>query len=93
LMRRKNHKKGAVDPNRELKSATSGAEKQLEARLAEQVAEQQRQEAEAMLALKLPAASTKKADILIKHISAEVKKNPAAMAQVVRSWLNGEYQR
>lgn len=93
IMRRKKTKKTTMETNRELKSPSSEAEKQLEARLAEQLAEQQRQEAEAMLALKLPAASTKKADVLVKHISAEVKKDPAAMAQVVRSWLNGEYQR
>jgi flagellar M-ring protein FliF len=92
LMRRGKNK-ASVEASRELKSGGSEAEKQLEARLAEQVAEQQRQEAEAMLALKLPPASTKKSEVLIKHISAEVKKDPAAMAQVIRSWLNGEYQR
>ncbi len=40
--------------------------------------------------LKLPAVSTKKTEVLTKHIAAEAKKDPAAMAQVVRSWLHGD---
>ncbi|MEO8096866.1 MAG: flagellar basal-body MS-ring/collar protein FliF [Acidobacteriota bacterium] len=78
---------------KEIHSASADAEKVMGARLAGQVAEHDRLEAEAILALKIPAAATKKTDILTKHIAAEVKKDPAAMAQVVRSWLNGEYQR
>ena len=31
---------------------------------------------------------TKKTDVLTKHIVAETKKNPTAMAQVVRTWLS-----
>lgn len=91
--RRKKKGYGAVDAKRQLDSPTDAAGKELEARLAEQMAEHQRQEAEAMLSLKLPAVSTKKSDVLVKHIAAEVKKDPVAMAHVVRSWLNGEYQR
>lgn len=93
LIRRKKSRKVSAEGNKELNPGTAGADKQLEARLAEQVAEQQRLEAEAMAALQLPAITSKKADVLVKHISGEVKKDPAAMAQVVRSWLNGEYQR
>ena len=65
----------------------------MEARLAEQVAAQQRLEADAILSLKIPTVSTKKTDVLSKHIASEVKKDPVAMAHVVRNWLNGEYQR
>ena len=68
-------------------------QKEIEARMAGQAAEQQRIEAEALLALKLPAPSTKKTDVLTKHIATEVKKDPAGTAQVVRSWLHGDYQR
>jgi flagellar M-ring protein FliF len=68
-------------------------ERQIEERLAEQTAEHSRKEAEALMALKLPAQSTKKTEILTKHIVAEAKKDPASMAHVIRSWLNGEYQR
>lgn len=93
LMRRRKLKKGVLSGQGELKAAAAGGEKQLEARLAEQAAEQQRLEAEAMAALQLPPITSKKSDVLVKHISGEVKRDPAAMAQVVRSWLNGEYQR
>ncbi len=34
--------------------------------------------------------STKKTDVLTKHIAAEIKKDPAVLAQVVRSWLHGD---
>ncbi|MEI9812716.1 MAG: flagellar M-ring protein FliF C-terminal domain-containing protein [Acidobacteriota bacterium] len=94
LWKRKKKKKSVtMTGGKQLSSVAADAEKDLEARLTEQVAEQQRQEAEAMLALKLPAVSTKKTDVLVKHIAAEVLRDPTAMAHVVRSWLNGEYQR
>lgn len=69
------------------------AQKNLEARMAGQAGEQARKDAEAMLQLKLPEVQTKKTEIIKKHIAAEAKKDPTAMAQVVRTWLNGEYQR
>ena len=43
-----------------------------------------------MLQLKLPEVQTKKTEVIKKHIAAEAKKDPTAMAQVVRTWLNGE---
>lgn len=66
------------------------AEHQLESQLAEQAAEKARQEAEALMKLRMPAVSTKKTEVLTKHIATEVKKEPAVMAQVVRSWLHGD---
>jgi flagellar M-ring protein FliF len=69
------------------------AQKDLEARMAGQVGEQARKDAEAMMQLKLPEVQTKKTEVIKKHIAAEAKKDPTAMAQVVRTWLNGEYQR
>ena len=54
----------------------------------EQSLEKARQEAETLMKLKLPAVSTKKTEVLIKHIGAEAKKDPTAMAQVVRTWLH-----
>jgi flagellar M-ring protein FliF len=65
-------------------------ERQLQEHLAEQSAEKARQEAETLMKLKLPAVSTKKAEVLAKHIVAEAKKDPTAMAQVVRTWLRGQ---
>jgi len=79
--------------SRELASPTLDAEKSIEARMAEHAAEHGRKEAEAILALKIPDVSTKKTEVLTKHIAAEAKKDPTSMAHVVRSWLHGEYQR
>jgi len=64
-------------------------QREMEAQIAEQAALKSRQEAEELLKLKLPPVSTQKTEVLTKHISAEIKKDPAFMAQVVRSWLNG----
>ncbi len=66
-----------------------GMEKQIEAKFAKQQIEKAKQRAEAIASLELPPVSTKKTEILAHHIAAEAKKDPAAMAQVVRSWLNG----
>lgn len=62
--------------------------KQLEEQLAEQSAEAERQTIEAIQQLKLPKVTTKKAEVLTKHLGEEIKKNPSGMAQVVRSWLS-----
>ncbi len=64
-------------------------QRQIEAKMAEQQAEAAKQEAEELMRLKLPDVKTKKTEVLTKHITAETKKNPELMAQVVRSWLNG----
>jgi flagellar M-ring protein FliF len=95
MWRRSRKKKASATMagGKQLNSPLADAEKELEARIAEQAAAQQLQEAEALLSLKLPVVSTKKTDVLTKHIAAEVKKDPVAMANVVRNWLNGEYQR
>jgi flagellar M-ring protein FliF len=39
-------------------------------------------------ALKLPAAGTTKADILTRQVNEQAHKDPAALAQIVRTWLN-----
>ncbi|MGH9593310.1 MAG: flagellar M-ring protein FliF C-terminal domain-containing protein, partial [Bryobacteraceae bacterium] len=99
LLRRASKKKAAqmaaieAAQRKELASPALDPEKQIEARIAEQAADQARKEAEAMLALKVPVSSTKKTAVLTKHIAAEAKANPTAMAHVVRSWLHGEYKR
>jgi flagellar M-ring protein FliF len=62
----------------------------IQERLAEQAALKARQEDEALRALKLPSVKTKKAEVLTKHIAEEAQKDPVAMAQLVRTWLNEE---
>jgi len=69
-------------------SRSSNGQRALEAQIADNAAEQARLEAEALISLKLPA-KTKKTEVLIKHISAETRKDPKALAHVVRTWLHG----
>jgi len=59
---------------------------QIENRLAEQAAQRQRQETEALNALKLPPV-TKKTAVLTKHIGEQAKKDAASMAHVLRAWM------
>lgn len=60
---------------------------QIENRLAEQAAQRQRQETEALNALKLPPV-TKKTEVLTKHISEQAKKDAASMTHVLRAWMS-----
>lgn len=60
--------------------------KQIENQLAEQTALRQKQETEALNALKLPPV-TKKAEVLTKHIAEQAKKDSSSMAHVLRSWM------
>ena len=72
----------------EIASPADAAQKELEARLAEQQAAKQRLEAEALSALRLPPVATKKTEVLTKHIAETVKKDPVGAAQILRTWLN-----
>lgn len=56
-------------------------------RLAEQEQLKRKAEAEAINALKLPPVTTKKAEVLTKHLVETAKKDPVAMAQILRTWL------
>jgi flagellar M-ring protein FliF len=91
LLRKRSKAKriAVVQENAAIEGRRPGAgQKMLEAQLADNAAEQARLEAEALSSLKLPA-KTKKTEVLIKHITAETKKDPNAQAHVVRTWLNG----
>jgi flagellar M-ring protein FliF len=61
--------------------------KQIEHQLAEQSALRDKQESDALNALKLPPV-TKKTEVLAKHIAEQAKKDSTVMAQVMRSWMN-----
>jgi len=80
-------------PGDEIKVLTGATpedlQRKMEAQMAEQAALQARRDAEELMKLKMPGVSTKKTEVLTKHIAAEAQKDPALMAQVVRSWLNG----
>lgn len=74
---------------KELAGSAEAVQHEMEARLAEQAAQKARQAAEVLASFKLPAVTTQKTEVLAKHIVEETKKDPQAMAHVVRSWLNG----
>jgi flagellar M-ring protein FliF len=98
LARQRGNKKHAVEIAKELeerkaKELAAGrpnVASALEAQMAGQSAEKARLDAESLMKLKLPVLATKKTDVLTRHIAAEAKKDPAVMAQVVRSWLHGD---
>jgi len=60
---------------------------QIENQLAEQAALRQKQETDALNALKLPPV-TKKTEVLTKHIAEQAKKDSANMAHVLRAWMS-----
>jgi flagellar M-ring protein FliF len=65
-------------------------ERQIQERLEQSAAEHARKEAEALMNLQLPDTNTKKSEVLTKHLTAEAKKDPAAVAQVIRAWLDAD---
>jgi len=67
--------------------AVGDAGKQLEARLSEQIVQKQKLEAEALNALRLPQVTTKKSEVLTRHIGDAARKDPTLMVHVLRSWL------
>jgi flagellar M-ring protein FliF len=99
LMRRGKRKKKvkmAAELEGGSKKAIEGPDitKEFEARIAEQNALKEQQARDVLNSMKLPAVKTKRAELLVKHITEEAKKDPTVMAQVVRTWLNSsDYQR
>jgi flagellar M-ring protein FliF len=61
--------------------------KSIEAQLAERAALKQQQELEALSALKLPPVTTKKTEVLTKHVAEQAKKDAPGAAQVLRTWM------
>jgi len=66
------------------------ASEQMEAKLAERENQQRLMEAEAINALKLPPVSTKKSEVLTKHLRDTIKKDPGVAAQVLLGWMREE---
>jgi flagellar M-ring protein FliF len=61
--------------------------KSIEGQLAERAALKQQQEADALNALKLPPVTTKKTEVLTKHVAEQAKKDATGAAQVLRTWM------
>jgi len=72
--------------------AASGAsvEQQIEAKLAEREALQQKMDAQALNALKVMPVITKTAEVLAKHLREKIKQEPETPAQVLRTWIREE---
>ena len=67
---------------------TANAAEQIEVAIAERELEQQKADLAAMAALKLPAVTTKKSELLSRELRETTKKDPLASAQVITTWLH-----
>ncbi|BDC52591.1 hypothetical protein F183_A49060 [Bryobacterales bacterium F-183] len=72
------------EPGAEGETALTQAEEDEEALL------EARQSKEILNSLRLPVHTSKKAQVLTKHITKETQSNAESMAQIVRTWLNEE---
>ncbi len=78
---------GAAAPRLTPAEAEQQFEEKAQALLAANEADRERAEQEALATLRLPP-STKKTEVLKKVVAEDTKKDPARMAQLVRTWLN-----
>jgi hypothetical protein len=60
---------------------------QIQDKLAAQQALQAQAEENALLNLKLPTVSSKKSEVLVKHLRESVTKDTPGSANILRSWL------
>jgi flagellar biosynthesis/type III secretory pathway M-ring protein FliF/YscJ len=68
----------------------SDVERQIESKLAQRDAMQQKAEAQALDALNLAPVITKTAEVLAKHLREKIKAEPELPAQVLRTWIREE---
>lgn len=68
--------------------AIEAGENKIQRQLQDNQALKEKQEMEMLSALKMPDGSTKKSDVLTKHMTDQVKENPAMFAQIVRTWMS-----
>ncbi len=66
------------------------AGRQMEGKLHEQQALRERQAQQVLDSLKLPSVTTKKTEVLTKHLAEEAKKDSTALAHVVKTWIHEE---
>jgi flagellar biosynthesis/type III secretory pathway M-ring protein FliF/YscJ len=63
-------------------------EKKIESQLQENRALKEKQELEILSGLRLPDTTTKKSEVLAKHMTEQAKKDPAAFAHIIRTWMS-----
>jgi flagellar biosynthesis/type III secretory pathway M-ring protein FliF/YscJ len=69
---------------------TEPVESQMESKLAERDALQQKADAQALSALKVAPVITKAAEVLSKHLRERVSKESEMSAQILRTWIREE---
>ena len=65
-------------------------EKEIESKLAEREALQQRLDTQALTALKLAPVITKASEVMAKHLREKVNKDSEVAAQILRAWIRDE---
>lgn len=65
-------------------------QEEIESRLAEREALQQKLETQALNSLKLAPVITKTAEVLAKHLREKISKDPDISAQILRTWIRDE---
>ncbi len=70
--------------------ASNAIQQELEAKLAERDALQQKAETDALNALKLSPVITKAAEVLAKHLREKITNEPDVSAQILRTWIREE---
>jgi len=71
----------------EASALTASLDQQIQARLAEQAELEHRMEQEALSSIKMPKVTTKKAEVLLKQVREQGKKDASIGAHVLRSWI------
>jgi flagellar M-ring protein FliF len=100
MLRKRKKKKAAASALTELAAgdtaagraalSAAGAEKDLEAQLAERDALQQKSDAQVLTSFALAPVITKKAEILAKHLRERIAKEPEIAGQILRAWIRDE---
>ena len=70
--------------------AAPAIEQEIESKLAQRDALQQKADADALSALKLAPVITKAAEVLAKHLREKIKTEPDVSAQILRTWIREE---
>jgi len=71
-------------------AGSPGVEQQIESKLAERDALQEKMDAQALQSLKVAPVITKTAEVLAKHIREKVTKESEISAQILRTWIREE---
>jgi flagellar M-ring protein FliF len=69
-------------------NGSAAVEAQLEARMAERAAEQEKADLAALAAIKVPPVKTKKAEVLARQLRDNAKKDPSSSAHILQAWIH-----